>query len=170
MERRVRAYKFLAEGGVGVFSRFAWPLPRGGPGDWVESEPAACRTGVHACRTADLPYWVAPALYEIELDEPVSEESIKLVAGRGRLVRHIEEWNAETSREYSRRCVARGIELAAESPNVAAWAPDPERADTGPAVTGFMAARIAERIGGVDAYVEERRRQSVWLVELLGLD
>jgi hypothetical protein len=166
----VRAFKFLAEGGVGVFSRFSWPLPDGGPGDWVASEPATCQTGVHACRRPDLPYWVAPALYEIELEEPVAEASIKVVAGRGRLVHRIDEWNAETSREYSRRCIARGEELASASAETAAWAPGPEHAEAGPALTGFIAARIAERIGGVDAYIEERKRQSAWLVELLGLE
>jgi hypothetical protein len=35
---------------------------------------------------------------------------------------------------------------------------------------GFIAARMAEELGGVDAYVEERGRQSAWLADLLGLD
>ena len=34
----MRAYKFLDGDGQGVFSRFAWPLPDGGPGAWVEAE------------------------------------------------------------------------------------------------------------------------------------
>ena len=35
---------------------------------------------------------------------------------------------------------------------------------------GFIAARIAEQTGGIDACLEERRRQSEWLVERLALD
>jgi hypothetical protein len=35
---------------------------------------------------------------------------------------------------------------------------------------GFMAARIAEELGGIDGYLEERMRQSAWLADRLGLD
>ena len=62
----MRAYKFLTADGRGVFSGFQWPLPEEQPGAWVESEVTTCRAGVHACRVADLPYWISPALYEVE--------------------------------------------------------------------------------------------------------
>jgi hypothetical protein len=40
----------------------------------------------------------------------------------------------------------------------------------GPALLGFVAARIAEEIAGsADAYGAERARQSEWLAERLGL-
>ena len=39
----------------------------------------------------------------------------------------------------------------------------------GPALLGFVAARIAEKISGVDAYHAERRHQADWLAERLGL-
>jgi hypothetical protein len=39
----------------------------------------------------------------------------------------------------------------------------------GPALLGFVAARIAEEISGRDAYHAERARQTAWLVERLGL-
>lgn len=167
----MRAYKFLAEDGRGVFSRFQWPLPNGRPGEWVESEPSLCRTGVHACRHPDLPYWLAPALYEIELDGEVEEQQLKVVAPRGRLIRRIDAWNAATREEYSQMCIARGAELVAAAPDpLADWIQPAEAVAAGPALMGFTAARIAEQIRGVDAYVEERMRQSRWLVERLGLD
>jgi hypothetical protein len=175
----MNAYKFLAEDGTGVFSRFPWPLPAGGtgflgrfrsgPGDWVEGEVDPCRSGVHACRLMDLPYWIASALYEIELDGDVVTEPIKIVAARGRLLRRVTAWNDKTRDEYSRRCIARAKEIAASGPErLAAWTP----ADTaaGPALLGFVAARMAEELSGVDAYVEERGRQSAWLADLLDLD
>ena len=37
----------------------------------------------------------------------------------------------------------------------------------GPALLGFMAARAAEEISGVDGYYAERARQSAWLLEHL---
>jgi len=175
----VRAYKFLAEDGTGVFSRFRWPLPsggtgllgrfRGGPGDWVDAEVDPCRSGVHACRLMDLPYWVTPALFEIELDGALRAEPIKVVAPRGRLLRRVGAWNDKTREEYSRRCIARAKEIAASGPErLSAWTPASTSA--GPALVGFVAARMAEELWGVDAYVAERGRQSAWLADLLGLD
>jgi hypothetical protein len=164
----VKAYKFLAADGSGVFSRFRWPLPNDGPGAWVESEVEPCRAGIHACRRVDLPYWLAPSMYEIELDGVVEDQQLKVVAPRGRLLRRIDAWNDETRDAYSRLCIARAAELAGD--RLEPWAPTPEDYAGGPALVGFMTARIAEQIGGVDAYVEERMRQSAWLVERLGLD
>jgi hypothetical protein len=163
------AYKFLAEDGMGVFSRFAWPLPNGGPGPWVESEVVPCRSGIHACRLIDLPYWVAPMLYEIQLDGPVDRQAIKVVAPRGRLIRRIEGWDDETREAYTQMCRARVSELAAVAKPAGLWAPR-AGSTAGPALSGFMAARMAEELGGVDGYVEERMRQSAWLADRLDLE
>jgi hypothetical protein len=145
----VRTYKFLTADRLGVFSRFAWPLPNGGPGAWVESEVEPCRAGIHACRVDDLPYWLAPALYEIELDGT---------------------WNDATRAAFGRMCLTRAHELVATEPErLDGWTPP---ADIAPesARVAYIAARIAEELGGVEAYLEERRRQSEWLVEQLALD
>jgi hypothetical protein len=167
----VKAYKFLTAEGHGVFSGFAWPLPNGVPGEWVEAEVELCRAGVHACRPGDLSYWVAPALYEIELEGDSTEAGMKVVAPRGRLVRHIDAWDDESRKEYSQMCIARAGELAASAPDVVGpWAPRPAASVAGPALMGFIAARLAESIGGVQAYVDERARQSAWLTERLDLE
>ena len=167
----MKAYKFLDADGLGLFSGMAWPLPNGSPGDWVEAEVDLCRSGIHACRAADLSYWLAPALYEIELDGDIVEAGLKVVAPRARLVRHIEAWNDDSREEYSQMCIARAAELAEEAPElVARWAPRPQASAAGPALMGFIAARMAEAINGVDAYVEERARQSAWLAERLDVD
>ena len=164
------AYKFLAEDGTGGFSRFAWPQPTGGsagrPGSRPRSSP--CRSGVHACRVMDLPYWIAPALYEIELDGDERSEPIKVIAPRGRLVRRIRAWNDRTRKEYARRCIARMEAFAADEPRLADWGPRDTSAS--PAFLGFVAARLAEELDGTQAYVEERGRQSAWLADLLDLD
>ena len=109
----MRAYKFLTADGHGLFSRFAWPLPNGGPGAWVESEIEPCRAGIHACRKNDLPFWIAPALYEIELEGPVDEHAVKVVAARGRLLRRIDAWDASMREAYGQMCFARAHELVA---------------------------------------------------------
>lgn len=166
----MRAYKFLSANGRGVFSGFSWPLPNGGPGDWVDADVDVCRSGVHACRPGDLSYWVAPALYEVELDGRAEAAGMKVVSPRGRLVRRVDTWNDATCEEYAQMCIARAGELAASAPEVVGpWAPPPEASAQGPALMGFIAARMAEQISGVEAYVDERRRQSAWLAERLGL-
>lgn len=167
----MKAYKFLTAEGQGVFSSFAWPLPNGSPGDWVTAEVDLCRSGVHACRAGDLSYWLTPALYEIELDGEVVEAGMKVVAPRGRLVRKIDGWNDETRETYSQMCIARADELAGSAPEtIGSWAPRPAASAGRPALMGYIAARMAESIGGLAAYINERARQSAWLAERLDLE
>ena len=166
----MKAYKFLTADALGTFSRFPWPLPNGGPGDWVESEVEPCRAGIHACRRGDLPYWLAPALFEIELEAPIAEGTIKVVASRGRLVRRIDAWDDATRAAFGEMCLARSRELVAGAPErLAGWTPPTDIAPESARVA-YISARIAQELGGVDAYLDERRRQSEWLADRLGLD
>ena len=165
-----RAFKFLTADGLGIFSGFAWPLPDDGPGDWVEADVDGCHSGIHACRKADVPYWLAPAMYEIELDGRPEVYSVKIVASRGRLIRRIEAWDRATREDYSRMCIARASELIAAAPTLRDWAPPPSISLEETARLGFIAARIAEQLDGAEGYLAERRRQSAWLGERLGLD
>jgi hypothetical protein len=49
---------------------------------------------VHACQREDLSYWLAPALWEIELEEPVVATRHKLTARRGRLIARVDAYPA----------------------------------------------------------------------------
>ena len=165
----MNAYKFLRTDGTGVFTRFAWPLPDGGPGAWVQTEPDPCRAGIHACRLSDLPYWAGRALYEIELSGDVVQHKTKVVAPRGRLLRCIDAWDDDFRATYTRYCADRAHELAREN-GIERWAEVIEPSiPEGPALLSFVAARIAEEAGGVDAYPAERARHASWLGERLGL-
>jgi hypothetical protein len=167
----VIAYKFLRADGTSVFSGFGWPLPAGGPGAWVEASVEPCRSGIHACRVSDLPYWAGRHLYELELDGDVVEQPTKVVAERGRLIRRVEAWDAGVRDVYTRMCADRGHELAqAATPPLDAWeaAIEPSVPE-GPALLSFVAARIAEERWGPPAYRAERARQADWLAERLGL-
>ena len=156
------AYKFLRDDGSSVFSQFRWPAA----GEWVEAAIDPCRSGIHACRPSDLPYWVGRTLYEVELDGDVVEERTKVIAPRGRLVRRIAVWEDGVRDAYATMCADRVHELA-RAGQLHAW-DDAEPSD-GPAVLGFMAAAIAEQRGGVEAYRAERARQARWLAERLEL-
>ena len=89
------AYKFLSRGAVGPFSGFRWPTPAGGaPGAWVEATGEVPEHGVHACRPADLPYWIDEELWIAELAGDVQATPHQIVAARGRLLEPIEAWRA----------------------------------------------------------------------------
>ena len=168
----MKGYKFLRRDGTGVFTRHAWPLPEdGAPGAWVEAPLVPCRSGIHACRLADLPLWLGRELYEIELDGEIEEERTKVVASRGRLLRRIDAWDDAARDAYTRDCADRAHALVREAgPAFAEWDTviEPSTAE-GPALLGFVAARIAVVRDGVEAYHAERARQVRWLTARLGL-
>jgi hypothetical protein len=167
----VIAYKFLRPDGSSLFSSYRWRLVDGEPGEWVSATVEPCRSGIHACRASDLPFWVAPSLYEIELDGDVVEQRTKLVASRGRLVRRVEAWDDDLRDAYTRMCTDRAHELAlGTSPALEDWDAVVEPSvREGPALLGFVAARIAEERSGPEAYHAERARQTDWLAERLGI-
>ena len=161
------AYKFLRRDGSSTFTAFHWPLPGDQVGAWVEAKVDPCHSGIHACRPADLPYWAGQALYEIELDGDIVAERAKVVASRARLLRRVDAWEHDVRDAYTRACADRAHELAEGLPE---WDATIERlVRQGPALMGFMAARIAEAGSGADAYQAERRRQAAWLAERLPL-
>jgi hypothetical protein len=106
----VIAYKFLRAGRVGPFSEFQWPAP----GSWVWARAATqpCRHGIHACRTSDLPWWLADELWEIELDGPVHVDPHKIVAPAGRLLSRIDAWTPESAQAYADACAWRARDSA----------------------------------------------------------
>jgi hypothetical protein len=162
----VIAYKFLRPGGTSPFTGFAWPLPGEGAGAWIAASVEPCRSGIHACRPADLPIWVADELYEIELDGEIVHERTKVVASRARLLRRVDAWQHGVRDAYTRMCVERAHALAGELP---AWdATIDPLSRYGAALLGYMAARIAEERGGPPAYAAERAHQAAWLAERLG--
>jgi hypothetical protein len=167
----VIAYKFLTPAATSPFTGFRWPVPDGAPGAWVEAAVEPCRSGIHACRRDDLPLWLGRVLYEVELDGGIVAEPTKVIAPRARLLRRVDAWDDALRDAYTRMCADRAHELAAgASPPLTEWDAVIEPSiPEGPALLGFVAARIAEERGGRAAYVQERARQAQWLAERLSL-
>jgi hypothetical protein len=107
------AYKFLRAGHVGPFSGFRWP----GPGVWVRTgaDLAQCRSGIHACRTGDLPWWLGEELWLVELQGDVRFEKHKVVALAGRLRSRIERWTPACAQEYADACAWRARDRAVQA-------------------------------------------------------
>lgn len=111
-------YKFLATGAVGPFSGYRWPPPAESrePGEWVTAgnrlDP--CRSGLHVCRPADLPFWVHEELYVVDVDGAFSAYESFVLANRARLAYRV-EWGRRTAQNFSRACVWRVRDLAADA-------------------------------------------------------
>jgi hypothetical protein len=112
------AYKCLCAGGIAPFSRYAWPLPRAWrPGAWVVAPiaPTTCRSGVHACRVPDLPWWLQDELWEVELDGEVTAGRHKVMASRARLTRRVKAWDAAAAQRFADACARRARDHAADA-------------------------------------------------------
>jgi hypothetical protein len=140
-------YKFLTAGAVGPFSGSQWPAPEEGrPSDWLDADGPLepCRTGIHVCRPADLPYWMNEELYEVEVDGDRIDEVQKIVVQRARLLSRVEAWPgiawalAEDCVWRLRRATVRELELAGRPEAEELLAQDDLRA------VGDAAARVAE--------------------------
>jgi hypothetical protein len=107
------AYKFLRHGRKGPFSEFGWPEP----GVWVRAGATTdqCRRGIHACRTRDLPWWLADELWEIELEGEPRIEDHKIVAPAGALRSQVEGWTGACAKEYGEACAWRARDRGIEA-------------------------------------------------------
>jgi hypothetical protein len=130
-------WKFLRPDRSSPFTRYAWPEP----GQWVDVAAAEpCRHGIHACRPADLPYWLLDELWQVELAGVVVAAPSKVVATRARLVAPVVAWDAQAQRDFAAACARRTFGHAVDelrsagldgpADRLAAGAPDdPARAD-----------------------------------------
>jgi hypothetical protein len=163
----VIAHKFLDAGGRAPFTGFRWPV-----GEWVDAGAVRpCRSGVHALRPRDLPFWLAAQLWEIELDGDVITEGRKLVARRGRLLRRRDDWTPQLANAFIGDCLERTRSTFGSVPGLSAFVFDIDRfrAQERFPLAAFAAAHAAELSGGPRAYERERLRQAAWLAERLGL-
>jgi hypothetical protein len=99
-------WKFLSEHGAGLLTGHDWTARRD---TWVEANGVrACRSGIHACRLRDLPFWLGPQLWTIELEDVLDLDD-KVVARRGRLGQRVEAWDATCQAELAVACLGRAV-------------------------------------------------------------
>jgi Putative zinc-finger len=185
---RVVAYKFLAGDRMAPFSQVRWPEPGGG-WVWASAPAGACRRAVHACRAGDLAYWLDEKLWRVELAGGVTESASKIVAERGRLLTVVDGW-PDVSAAFIEDCAARLADLLNGAADNRDWRAvrtlktyvQEIEGDTDPASVSYTVAHAAGIAGwlpgeGLAArgrgertpFDAERRRQSRWLGQRLGL-
>jgi len=163
----VIGYKFLAEGAVAPFTGFRWRID-----EWVDAGAVKpCFSGIHACTVEQLPYWLGPELWEVELGGEIVRQSRKLVAARGRLGRRHDGWNDDLRRAFATDVLERTRRRFGSVPVLSGYVVDIERfrATGRTGLAAFAAARAAEWSAGPRAYERERARQAQWLAQRLGL-
>jgi hypothetical protein len=112
----VIAYKFLSAGAQGPFTGYRWPVPGpGGAGAWVEAPDERPDHGVHACRIADLAFWLDAELWRVELAEPVVEGYRHIIGARGRLLDRVSSWSVEMARGFGEACIWRARDRSREA-------------------------------------------------------
>ncbi len=139
-----RLFKFLGAGSVGRFSGFAWPAL----GEWlsVDGPLDPCVSGIHVCRTGDLPYWLDDELWEVEVGGDRLEHLEQVVVRRARLVSRVEAWDTLAAALASgclrelRRLAARELELS----------DDPDAEELAADADDLEAARAARRLAARD--------------------
>jgi hypothetical protein len=146
------------------FAGVVWPAAP----QWLEGGAER----VHALQPVALAPWIAEELWRVELEGAEETAPGILSAPRGRLLARVEEWDDAAAREFARACAAhvragatgRAAEYAADAAAAAG------QATAGPSATlvGYMAAHAAEA-AAPGSFAAERRRQSLWLAERLGL-
>jgi hypothetical protein len=182
----VNAYKFLQAGSVGRFSGRAWPPP----GAWLSAgaEIDLCRSGVHACRASDLPYWLDDELWRVELAGDLTQAEQLVVATRARLLERVAGWSPDTAERFAAACAERAqgyARLALErhrptAPAAAAAAAssaghaqlyaDARASISFAAFAAYSAAVAAGHLDPHEGALRERERQAAWLVDACGLD
>jgi hypothetical protein len=109
-------YKVLAADGISPQHGGSgkWFIPKGKRmGKWMPAikNIRPCARGYHFVNIEQLPQWLGPTLYEIEVRGQIIHQADKSVAEQARLIRKVETWNDKTLRLYAADCAERVLGL-----------------------------------------------------------
>ena len=98
-------YKVLVEDG----SSFHGGRGRWAPGRWrsVRGELIPCQRGLHVVTVAQLPAWLGPAIWRVEVRGELIDAGDKMVARRARITERVAAWDERTARLFAADCAER---------------------------------------------------------------
>lgn len=176
-------YKVLrSDGGCYHGGTGSWPLPKDEqPGEWmpeIEGELIACERGYHVCRRADLPCWIGPAIWTVEIESEPIIAADKLVVRRARLLRRT-AWDVRAALLWAADCAEHVLpifEVAMPGDDrprraiEAARGTDPAAAAAAaevPREAAAWAAAARKAAAWEAAAAAERERERVWQTDRL---
>lgn len=107
MAERQLYFKGMLENGQTRYGRKGWLLPEGRKyGAWMPKVDniVMCVRGYHVCTLDQLPLWIGPAIYVVEVRGRSIEEKKKSVWSEARLIRRIRGWDMESMVTWAKRC------------------------------------------------------------------
>ena len=159
----MKAYKFLRTGGVARFSGYTWGPTRPGPRPVV-----ACRSGFHACRVGDLPYWLDDELWVVELAGTVEHLDFGVAAEEAWLVERLAAWPDPVAGRLVTACVERVCDRTAHELDAAGRAEEAEQVRTLSTASGDLAALAEAARAMAAALPADVARRAVHLLEYAG--
>ena len=107
-------FKVLGENGEAFHGGTgSWFLPKGSrPGKWMPKidNIAACERGYHVVTLAQLPAWLGPTIYEVEVRGDRIDQADKVVVSKARLVRRL-DWSKKSARLFAADCAERVLPI-----------------------------------------------------------
>lgn len=109
-------YKFLLPDRLCPYACYMWPEP----GVWtprIDGDLVADQSGYHVSRLKDLPIWIGPVLWRVEVSEAVDLERESL-ARQARLTERVTSWDLRDTQQIATIYFARRVRHIAASKKV----------------------------------------------------
>lgn len=148
-------YRFLCDGARDIFAG----------GKWARDGWFAPRGGVVGYGEADLPHWIAPELWVVEVDGGIMCREHSFVAERGRLVERVDSWDPSAPVDFLNWCIARHPAVSC-TPNDTRWNAACDAAYDAAQTAGMDAAEAGSDFWA--AVQAERAAQLEWIRERIG--
>jgi hypothetical protein len=151
-------YKVLNEDGSARMGTGRWFLPAGKrPGKWMPKVERLipCQRGYHVATLEQLPNWLGPAIFEVEVRGEQVEGVDKRVVAQARLIRRL-PWSTESAVSFAADCAEHVLHIfESRFPNDFRPRKAIEAARSRNRLTAYAAAYVAAYVASNAAYAND---------------